>query len=119
MSKKGFIGGYPAYMRESIEKVEATRSRRLKEGPPPPMSPEEREAILERNHPDYKPEGKRKLAVGPSAGEMYCTQPCENEGMCPEDYRCTVDCDVSSDQPYCVTKEDYDHLFVSGRCQAP
>lgn len=69
MSKKGFIGGYPAYMRESIEKVAATRSKRLKEGPPPPMSPEEREAILERNHPDYKPEGKRKLAVGPSAGE--------------------------------------------------
>ncbi len=69
MSKKGFIRGYPAYMRESIEKVEATRSKRLKEGPPEPMSAEEREEVLKRNHPDYKEEGKRKLAVGPSAGE--------------------------------------------------
>ena len=63
------IRGYPAYMRESIEKVEATRSRRLKEGPPPPMSAEEREAILKKCHPDYKEEKKRPLAIGPSAGE--------------------------------------------------
>jgi succinate dehydrogenase/fumarate reductase flavoprotein subunit len=56
-------------MRESIEKVEATRSRRLKEGPPPPMSAEERQSLLEAFHPDYKEEKKRALAVGPSAGE--------------------------------------------------
>jgi succinate dehydrogenase / fumarate reductase flavoprotein subunit len=56
-------------MRESIEKVEATRSRRLKEGPPPPMSAKEREALLEKFHPDYKEEKKRALAIGPSVGE--------------------------------------------------
>jgi len=59
------------------------------------------------------------MCVGPSAGESYCTQACENDGMCPENYRCTVDCEVFSDQPYCVKKGDYEQLFLSGRCQAP
>ena len=62
------IGGYPAYMRESIEKVEATRAKRLQEGPPAPMSAEQREEVLRDWHPDYKEDKKRDLAVGPSKG---------------------------------------------------
>jgi succinate dehydrogenase/fumarate reductase flavoprotein subunit len=70
VSDHALIGGYPAYMRESIEKVVASRPKRLESGPPEPMSPKAREAILAEFHPDYKPEGKRKLRVGPSAGEL-------------------------------------------------
>jgi len=62
------IGGYPATMRESIEKVEATRKQRLQDGPPTPMSPEQREEVLNEWHPDYKADRKRDLAVGPSKG---------------------------------------------------
>jgi len=62
------IGGYPAYMRESIEKVEATRAKRLQDGPLSPMTAEEREQVLSEWHPDYKADKKRDLAVGPSKG---------------------------------------------------
>jgi len=62
------IGGYPAYMRESIEKVESTRVRRLQDGPPAPMTAEQREQVLSEWHPDYKADKKRDLAVGPSKG---------------------------------------------------
>ena len=63
------IGGYPAYMRESIDKVAATRAQRLKEGPPSPMSAEAREEVLREWHPDYKADRKRQLVVGVSRDE--------------------------------------------------
>jgi len=49
-------------MRESIARVEATRSARLQAGPPPAMTPAEREKVLAEFHPDYKAEKKRALA---------------------------------------------------------
>ena len=61
--------GYPAYMRESIAKIEATRGQRLKDGPPKAMSAEQREQVLQEWHPDYKEDKKRKVQVGPSKGE--------------------------------------------------
>ena len=64
----GLKDGYPDHMRASIEKVEATRARRLKEGTLAPMSAEERAEILENWHPDYKADQKRDVAVGPSKG---------------------------------------------------
>jgi succinate dehydrogenase/fumarate reductase flavoprotein subunit len=64
------IGGYPEYMRESIAKVEKTRPRRIKEGPPPAMTMAEREKVLSKFHPDYAPGGKRKVAVGPNRGDI-------------------------------------------------
>jgi succinate dehydrogenase / fumarate reductase flavoprotein subunit len=64
------IKGYPAYMRESIELVAATRAERLSKGAPKPMSAEARQEILSAFHPDYKVEGKRALRVGPSRGEL-------------------------------------------------
>ena len=70
MSQQELIRGYPLAMRASIEKVEATRAARLKAGPPAAMSAAEREEILKQFHPDYKPEKKRALAIGPSAGAV-------------------------------------------------
>jgi succinate dehydrogenase / fumarate reductase flavoprotein subunit len=63
------IDPYPAAMRESIEKVAATRARRLQSGPVAAMSAAERETLLQEYHPDYKADKKRALAVGPSAGQ--------------------------------------------------
>ena len=62
------IGGYTEEMRESIEKVEKTRDKRMKmefEA----MSMAERDEVLNKYHPDYKPELKRKVLVGPNKGE--------------------------------------------------
>ncbi len=70
MTTEQLSRGYPDYMRESIEEVAASRAKRLKAGPPAPMSAAAREEILERFHPDYKGEKKRAVKVGPSAGEL-------------------------------------------------
>jgi len=59
---------YPAYMEESIRKVEATRERRLKETFPR-ITDEEKAALLQGYHPDFVEEGMRELMVGPNKGE--------------------------------------------------
>jgi len=69
MKKTGIIKGYLGYMRESIEAVEKTREKRLKETFPF-MSLEEREEILKKFHPDYKEEAKRPVKVGPNKGDL-------------------------------------------------
>ncbi|MFO8033704.1 MAG: FAD-binding protein [Candidatus Bipolaricaulota bacterium] len=56
-------------MRESIGRVESTRPQRMGVEPQR-LSLEERRELLHRFHPDYKEEGKRALAVGPSKGEL-------------------------------------------------
>jgi len=60
---------YPAYMEESIRKVEATRAERLKKGPLPRIPEAEREALVNKFHPDYRKEEMRELKVGPNKGE--------------------------------------------------
>ncbi len=60
---------YPSSMRESIGRVEATRPQRMGVEPQR-LSLEERREVLDQFHPDYKEEGKRALAVGPSKGEL-------------------------------------------------
>jgi len=60
--------GYPEEFWESIEKVEATRERRLKEVFKR-ITPEEKEELLRKWHPDYRPEGKRPLRIGPNKGD--------------------------------------------------
>ena len=69
MKKTEIIKGYLGYMRESIEAVEKTREKRLKETFPL-MSLEEREEILKKFHPDYKEEAKRPVKVGPNKGDL-------------------------------------------------
>jgi len=61
------VAGYPDYMKKLIEKVEETRDRRLREEYRR-VTPEEKEELLRKWHPDYRPEGKRPLKVGPSKG---------------------------------------------------
>jgi succinate dehydrogenase/fumarate reductase flavoprotein subunit len=61
------INGYTPAMQESIKKVEATRPERLQETWPM-MTPVEKQEVLRRFHPDYKPEGMRELRVGPAKG---------------------------------------------------
>ena len=60
---------YPASMEESRRRVEQTRAARLEQGPVARMSAEEREALVNSFHPDYKKEQFRALKVGPSKGE--------------------------------------------------
>ncbi len=70
---------YPEYMRESLNLVEKTRPHRLeleKSGKPvfPPMTAEEREEVLNRFHPDYRPEARRVVRIGPNKGEFLTTE---------------------------------------------
>jgi succinate dehydrogenase/fumarate reductase flavoprotein subunit len=70
---------YPEYMRPSLEKVAQSRNKRFdlaKSGKPvfPPMSAEEREDVLSKFHPDYKPESRRKIRLGPNKGESITTE---------------------------------------------
>lgn len=70
---------YPEYMRESLNLVEKTRPRRLeleRSGQPvfPPMTAEEREEVLTKFHPDYRPEARRVVRVGPNRGESITTE---------------------------------------------
>jgi succinate dehydrogenase/fumarate reductase flavoprotein subunit len=69
MKKTEIIKGYLGYMRESIEAVEKTREKRLKEIFPL-MTLEERDEILKKLHPDYKEEAKRPIKVGPNKGNL-------------------------------------------------
>ena len=70
---------YPEYMRPSLEKVSKTRNKRFelaKSGKPvfPQMSAEEREEVLNKFHPDYKPDARRKIRIGPNKGEIITTE---------------------------------------------
>ena len=60
---------YPEEFEESIRKVEEGRASRIDqkiESTPP----NEREILLQRWHPDYRTEGKRKIRVGPNKGDL-------------------------------------------------
>lgn len=70
---------YPEYMSESLKKVAQSRNQRFelaKSGKPvfPPMSAEEREDVLNKFHPDYKRESRRKIRIGPNKGELLTTE---------------------------------------------
>ncbi len=70
---------YPEYMRPSLEKVTQSRNKRFeleKSGKPvyPPMSAEERENVLSKFHPDYKPDARRKIRIGPNKGVQLTTE---------------------------------------------
>ena len=102
---------YPAYMNESLEKVARSRPKRFelaKSGKPvyPPMNAEEREDVLNKFHPDYKPDSKRKLGVGPNKGDLISTEVAD---MLEAHSR------ISADQ-FSLTKPDYetDLLIIGG-----
>ncbi len=60
--------GYPDYMRELIEKVHSTRDKRLNEVYRR-LTEDEIQEVLHKYHPDYKPEAKRAVKVGPNKGD--------------------------------------------------
>ncbi|NWF93533.1 MAG: FAD-binding protein [Syntrophaceae bacterium] len=62
------MSGYPESMRESIRRVEATRSSRA-EQEIPMLSLKERQELLQRFHPDYREGGRREIRVGVNRGE--------------------------------------------------
>jgi fumarate reductase (CoM/CoB) subunit A len=73
---------YPESMRESLDMVVRTRPKRFelaRSGKPvfPAMGPDEREAILNKFHPDYRKESRRKVHVGPNKGETITTEVAE------------------------------------------
>ena len=59
---------YPAYMEESILKVEASRERRLKETLPR-LTEEDSTALLQKYHPDFIKKSMRRLGVGVNKGD--------------------------------------------------
>ncbi|RLE10938.1 MAG: succinate dehydrogenase/fumarate reductase flavoprotein subunit [Candidatus Aminicenantes bacterium] len=70
---------YPEYMKPSLDKVAQTRAKRFelaKSGKPvfPPMTAEEREKVLQDFHPDYKPDARRQVRVGPNKGELLTAE---------------------------------------------
>jgi fumarate reductase (CoM/CoB) subunit A len=72
---------YPEYMRESLKKVEETRPERIKiarekgrEHIYPSMTADEREDVLNNNHPDYKAIAKKELRIGPDKGEEITSE---------------------------------------------
>ncbi len=59
---------YPAEMRESLAKVEASRQSRSGQTFPK-LSPQEREVILHTFHPDYITDAFREIQAGPNKGD--------------------------------------------------
>lgn len=59
---------YPPELRASLEKVGASRQRRLTETYPR-LAPQERETILHTFHPDYISNAFREIRVGPNNGD--------------------------------------------------
>lgn len=59
---------YTPDMLESQKRVESTRDERIGQELPL-LSPEDKQALLESSHPDFKDDVFRTLAVGPSKGE--------------------------------------------------
>jgi succinate dehydrogenase / fumarate reductase flavoprotein subunit len=64
-----YDSGYPEYMQKSLQKVAATRAGRVGKRYTP-MTAEERQMVLEKYHPDWKMDQKRKLRVGHNKGEV-------------------------------------------------
>jgi len=60
---------YPAYMEESIRKIEATREKRLQETLPR-IGDKDKSALLQEFHPDFIKASMRELLVGPNKGEL-------------------------------------------------
>jgi len=61
---------YPAYMENSIRKIEATREQRLKETFHR-LNDKEKAPLLQKYHPDYVSGSMRQLLLGPNKGD--CT----------------------------------------------
>ncbi|HOL18167.1 MAG TPA: FAD-dependent oxidoreductase, partial [Bacillota bacterium] len=64
---------YTPQLRELMKKVEETRPSRVG-NPFPRMTPEERQEVLKKFHPDYNEEGFREIRVGVDKGKRMPTE---------------------------------------------
>ena len=60
---------YPEDMQASIKKVEKTRRERMESDAFPMLSPEEKEDLLQKYHPDYRDDAFRQLKIGANSGD--------------------------------------------------
>ena len=70
---------YPDYMKPSLRKVVETRGKRFelaKTGEPvyPLMDAGERKEVLQKFHPDFKKDARKKIRIGPDKGEALTTE---------------------------------------------
>ena len=67
---------YPENMMESIKKVEATRAQRMATEPRR-LTAEEKDALLEKFHPDYNPDPRPGIPISSSWAQatVVCAQP--------------------------------------------
>ena len=76
------------WAKDSLKKVSATREKRAQE-PPPKLTDEEAEALLNEFHPDYLGM-ERTVGVGPNAGEqkfpLELAELLESDSPLPRDY---------------------------------
>ena len=68
------MSGYPEELKKLIKAVEKTRPARVEKARKgdhfPALTLEQRKIWLDKYHPDYKPEGKREVKVGPNKGDL-------------------------------------------------
>ena len=60
---------YTQEMLDSIKKVEATRAERVNGPEPRRMTMDEKDALLEKFHPDYNISSFEEIKVGPNKGQ--------------------------------------------------
>ncbi len=68
--------GYEKSLTASLEKVELSRDKRFSQEVPL-MSPQEKKELIHSYHPDYRPDVKRKVAVGPNIGDLLPNELCD------------------------------------------
>lgn len=68
------MSGYPEELKKLIKAVEKTRPERVAKARKgehfPALTLDQRKEWLDKYHPDYKPEGKRQVKVGPNKGDL-------------------------------------------------
>ncbi|MDH3972964.1 MAG: FAD-binding protein [Deltaproteobacteria bacterium] len=68
------MSGYPEELKKLIAAVEKTRPERVAKARKgdnfPALTLDQRKEWLDKYHPDYKPEGKRTVKVGPNKGDF-------------------------------------------------
>ncbi|MEE8424085.1 MAG: FAD-binding protein, partial [Thermodesulfobacteriota bacterium] len=68
------MSGYTPELKKLIKKVEATRPARLEKARRndhfPALTMEQRQEWLGKYHPDYKPDGRREVKIGPNKGDI-------------------------------------------------
>lgn len=68
--------GYEGALRESVLKLESTREKRM-EQKIPILALSEKEDLIRKYHPDYRPSVKREVSVGSGKGTLMANELCD------------------------------------------